>query len=107
MPRGASKFSNIGRANFNESLKAIAKDSSSARFSVEYLRPMVRCVLLKVAGGEGVHPEFVRVNLSSCVKLACLRAVVYTIPTKAKGLRVQSSDVVLGEPGLGKGMGSQ
>ena len=57
MPRGASKFSNIGRAHFTESLKAIGKDCSSARFSVEYLRPMVRCVLLKVAGGEGVHPD--------------------------------------------------
>ena len=67
----------------------------------------MRSVLLKVAGGEGVHPEIVRVNLSSCVKLACLRAVVYTIPTKSKGLRIQSSDLVLGEPGLGKGLGLQ
>ena len=76
-------------------------------FTVEYLRPKLRSVLLKVAGGEGFHPAFVRVNLSACVKLACLRPVVYTIPTKAKGLRVQSSDVDLGEPRLGKGLGSQ
>ena len=107
MPKGVSKFSNVGRVHFTGNLKAIAEDRCSARFSVEYLRPKVRSVLLKVAGGEGVHPEFVRVNLSACVKLACLRAVVYTIPTKSKGLRVQSSDVILGEPGLGKGLGSQ
>ena len=107
MPKGTSKFSNVGRAHFTTSLRAIAEGMCSARFSVQYLRPKVRCVVLKIAGGEGVHPEFVRVNLSSCVKLACLRAVVYTIPTKAKGLRIQSSDVVLGEPGLGKGLGSQ
>jgi len=107
MPKGVSKFSNFGRVHFTGNLKAIAEDCCSARFSVQYLRPKVRSVLLKVAGGEGVHPEFVRVNLSACVKLACLRAVVYTIPTKTKGLRVQSSDVILGAPGLGKGLGSQ
>ena len=46
-------------------------------------------------------------NLAGCVKSAALRATVFTIPTKSKGLRIQSSDVVLGEPGIGKGLGYQ
>ena len=34
-----------------------------------------------------------------------MKAVVCTIPSKKDGLRVQSSDVFLGDPGLGKGLG--
>ena len=49
--------------------------------------------------------EYMRLNLTSCVKVACLKAVVYTIPSKKDGLRIQSSDVLLGDPGLGKGLG--
>ena len=44
-------------------------------------------------------------NISSCVKAACLKAVVFTIPSKEDGLRIQSTDVFLGDPGLGKGLG--
>ena len=101
------KFSIIGRSHLSKSLSDLAKPRFSARFSVEYLRPEVRGVLVVVAAGEGIHPEIVRVNLAGCLKLAALRAVLYTIPSKDRGLRIQSSDVVLGEPGLGKGLGVQ
>ena len=33
--------------------------------------------------------------------------VYYTIPSKEKGLRIQTSDIVLGEPGVGKGQAFQ
>ena len=41
--------------------------------------------------------------LAGCLKVASLRTVVYTIPSKEKGLRIQTSDVILGEPGVGIG----
>ena len=41
------------------------------------------------------------------MKVAALKAVVYTIPSKAKGLRVQTSDIILGEPGVGKNQSFQ
>ena len=41
------------------------------------------------------------------MKVAALRSVVCTIPTKSRGLRIQSSDIILGEPGLGKGAAFQ
>ena len=107
MSQSRSKFLIIGRSHLSKSLSDLAKPHSSARFSVEYLRPEMRGVLVAVAAGEGIHPEIVRVNLGGCLKLAALRAVVYTIPSKDRGLRIQSSDVVLGEPGLGKGLGVQ
>ena len=107
MPQSRCKFSIIGRSHLSKSSSDLAKPHPPARFSVEYLRPEVRGVLVVVAAGEGIHPEIVRVNLAGCLKLAALRAVLYTIPSKDRGLRIQSSDVVLGEPGLGKGLGVQ
>ena len=107
MPQSRSKFSIVGRSHLSKTLTDLAKPHSSARYSVEYLRPEVRGVLVAVAAGEGIHPEIVRVNLGGCLKLAALRAVVYTIPSKSRGLRIQSSDVLFGEPGLGKGLGVQ
>ena len=67
----------------------------------------MRALLIKVAGGERIPPEFIRVALAGCLKVACLRAVVKTIPTKEKGLRIQTSDIVFGEPGVGKGQAFQ
>ena len=64
-------------------------------------------MLLKIAAGERIPPEYIRVVLSGCVKAAALRAVVFTIPSKAKGLRVQTTDIILGEPGVGKGQAFQ
>ena len=90
MPQSRSTFSIIGRSHLSKSLSDLAKPHSSARFSVEYLRPEVRGVLVALAAGEGIHPEIVRVNLAGCVKQAALRAVVYTIPSKERGLRIQS-----------------
>ena len=71
------------------------------------LRPEVRAILLTVAGGERILPEFVRVVLAGCLKAAALDSTVYTIPSKQKGLRIQTSDIILGEPGVGKGQSFQ
>ena len=72
-----------------------------------FLRPMVRGLLLTVAAGERIPPEYVRVVLGGCLKVGALKTVVYTIPFKAEGLRVRHSDVILGEPGVGKGQAYQ
>ena len=72
-----------------------------------FLRPMVRGLLLTVAAGERIPPEFVRVALGGCLKVGALKTVVYTMPSKAEGLRIQHSDVILGEPGVGKGQAYQ
>ena len=45
--------------------------------------------------------------LAGCVKVAVLRAMVFTIPSKRRGLRVQTTDIILGEPGVGKGTAFQ
>ena len=45
--------------------------------------------------------------LAGCVKVAALRAVIFTIPSKRRGLRVQTTDIILGEPGVGKGTAFQ
>ena len=97
------KFTSIGRKHLTDSLLRPLGDDCSPKYSLTYLRPELRATLLKIAAGERVHPELTRVVLAGCVKVAALRAVVYTRPTKTKGLRIQSSDIILGEPGLGKG----
>ena len=74
---------------------------SGTHYSLKFLRPIVRGLILKIAAGERICPEFIRVVLSGCLKVAALRTVVFRIPTK--GLRIQSSDVILGEPGVDKG----
>ena len=70
---------------------------------MEYLRPTVRALLLKIAAGERIPPEYVRICLAGCMKVGSVSAVVKTMPSKEKGLRIQSSDIILGEPGVGKG----
>ena len=87
-----------------------SKGSSSrylTNYSLQYLRPSVRGLLLRVSAGERIPPEFVRVVLAGCLKVASLRSVVHTIPSKEKGLRIQTSDIILGEPGVGKGLAFQ
>ena len=69
------------------------------------LRPKVRTFLLRIAAGESVHPEIVRMQMGVFVKSAVLRAEVFSIPTKIEGLRMQSSEVHIGAPGVGKGLG--
>ena len=88
-------------------MKRIRGNELSAKYAVQHLRPSVRAVILSISAGERVPPEYVRVVLSGCIKLGALKTVVFTIPSKAKGLRFQSSDVVLGEPGVGKGQAFQ
>ena len=74
---------------------------------MKYLRPSVRALFIKVAAGERIPPEFVRVVLAGCMKVGALRATVSTIPSKSTELRIQISDVILGEPGVGKGQAYQ
>ena len=102
----SAKFSTIGRHQFATRLNSLLGEHSSARHAVQYLRPRVRQVLLRLAGGDGIHPEIGRIILASCVKVGALRAEIYTKPNKQDGLRIQSSEVFLGEPGIGKGLGS-
>ena len=61
--------------------------------------------MLAVAAGDAIHPEIVRMQLGVFVKSAVLNAEVYTMPEKECGLRVQSSEVHIAVPGVGKGMG--
>ena len=44
-------------------------------------------------------------QLGVFVKSGVMNAEVFTIPTKQVGLRVQSSEVHIAVPGVGKGMG--
>ena len=74
---------------------------------MQCLRPSERAVFLKVAAGERFLPEFVRVVLSGCLKVGSLNATVFTISSKSKWLRIQTSDIILGEPGVGKGQAYQ
>ena len=67
----------------------------------------MRAVLLKVAGGERIPPVFVRAVLAGCLKVGALNATVFTMPSKSRGLRIQTSDIILGEPGVGKGQAYQ
>ena len=62
---------------------------------------------MKITAGERILPEYVRAVLSGFMKIAALKAVVYTIPSKAKGLRIQTTDIILGEPGVGKNQSYQ
>ena len=64
----------------------------------------MRAVLLKVAGGERIPPEFVRAVLAGCLKVGVLNATVFTMPSKSRGL---TSDIILGKPGVGKGQAYQ
>ena len=97
------KFSVVGRSYLATSLEAMRDEQCSAKYSLKFLRPSVRGLLLKVSAGERLPPEFIRVVLGGCLKVACLRTVVFTIPSKEEGLRIQTSDIILGEPGVGKG----
>ena len=101
------RFSSVGRSHLSEGIARIRDEQPSAKFSLQYLRPSVRGLLLNVSAGERIPPEFVRVVLAGILKSASLRAVVCTIPSKEVGLRIQTSDIVLGEPGVGKGLAFQ
>ena len=101
------KFSSVGRSHLASSLEVMRDKQSSAKYSLQFLRPSVRGLLLSVSAGERIPPEFVRVVIGGCLKVASLRTVVFTIPSKEKGLRIQTSDIVLGKPGVGKGQAFQ
>ena len=62
---------------------------------------------MKITAGERILPEYVRAVLSGCMKIAALKAVVYIIPSKAKGLSIQTTDIIFGEPGVGKNQSYQ
>ena len=46
---------------------------------VQCLQPSVRAVLLKVAGGERIPPEYIRVELSGCLKVEALNVTVFSV----------------------------
>ena len=89
---------------FEERLEAIRETVPSAKFSLLKLSPKLRTLILTIASGERIHPEIVRMQLGNFVKVLVLRAAVFTIPSKAEGLRVQSSEIHVGVPGVGKGV---
>ena len=91
------KFSVVGCQQLAEICVKLRKDDSCANQSVKYLRPTVRALLLKVTAGERIPPEFSRVTLTGCLKVAALK----TISSKDKGLRIQTSDIIFGEAGAG------
>ena len=99
------KFTLLGRQKFESNLEAMFGNISSAQYCLSKLRPKVRTYLLAVAAGEAIHPEIVRMQMGTFVKSAVLRAQVFTIPTKVDGLRIQSTEVHIGAPGVGKGLG--
>ena len=105
MPRSCQKFTPVGRQKFEIALEKIHGDKSSAEYSLMYLRPNIRSLVLAVAAGEAIHPEIVRMQLGVFVKSGVMNAEVFTILTKQVGLRVQSSEVHIAVPGVGKGMG--
>ena len=45
-------------------------------------------------------------QLGVFVKSAALRAEVFSITSKAEGLRLQSSEILVASPGVGKGLGA-
>ena len=104
MSTHCSKFSSLGRQNFESPLENIHDVTSSAEFALLKVRPALRSFLLSVAAGESIHPELVRMQMGVFVKSAVLRAQVFVIPCKDDGLRLQSSEIHIAAPGVGKGL---
>ena len=105
MSKPMRKFSMLGRQKLESSLEDIFGNISTVQYCLSKLRSKVRTFLLRIAAGESVHPEIVRMQMGIFVKSAVLRAEVFTMPTKSEGLRMQSSEVHIGAPGVGKGLG--
>ena len=104
MSKSVKKFSQLGRQTFESSLGEIFGELSCAHYCLSKLRSKVRTFLLAIAAGEAIHPEIVRVQMGVFAKSAVMRAQVFTKPCKSDGLRIQSSEVHIGAPGVGKGM---
>ena len=51
------KFSPVGRCHLKESITRMRGDMSGASYSLKYLRPIVRGLLLAIAAGERIPPE--------------------------------------------------
>ena len=66
------KFSSVGRVHLAESMARNRGNDCSAKYSLQYLRPTVRGLIFAVSAGERIPPEFVRVVLSGCLKVAAL-----------------------------------
>ena len=62
------KFSSVGRCHLKESITRMRGDMSGASYSLNFFRPIVRGLLLAIAAGERIPPEFVRVTLAGCLK---------------------------------------
>ena len=104
MPGSCRKFTPVGRQKFEIALGKINGEKSSAEYSLTYLRSNIRSFLLAIAADEAIHPEIVRMQMGVFVKSGLLNAEVFAIPTKQTGLRIQSSEVHIAVPGVGKGM---
>ena len=79
------RLSSVSRVHLAESLSSMRDDNSSAKYSVQYLRPSVRGVILNISARERIPPEYARAVLAGCLKLGALKTVVFTIPTKDRG----------------------
>ena len=55
------KFSAVRRQHLADAYVKLRANESSAKYSVKYMRPRVRALILKVAAGERIPPELVRV----------------------------------------------
>ena len=79
MSKAMTKFTAVGRQKLEASLVEIFGEISTAQYCLMKVRPKVRTFLLKVAAGESIHPEIVRMQLGVFVKSAILRAEVFVI----------------------------
>ena len=83
------KFSVVAQRHLSERLVK-SRGDFFARWSVEYLGPAIRALLLKIAAGERIPPEYVLTCLAGCLKVGSVSAEVKTMPSKDKGLRIHS-----------------
>ena len=63
MSKAMSKFTTVGRQKLEASLVEIFGEICTAQYCLMKVRPKVRTFLLKVAAGESIHPEIVRMQL--------------------------------------------
>ena len=82
MSKPMRQFSMLGRQKLESSLVDIFGNISTVQYCLSKLRPKLSTFLLRIAAGESVHPEIVRMQMGIFVKSAVLRAEVFTILEK-------------------------
>ena len=73
------KFTLVARAHLADGLIKLRNGECGAKYSLKCLRPAVRGMILSVVAGERIPPEFIRIELAGCLKVASLKAVVHTL----------------------------